>query len=299
MYANIILTLLIAGGLAVWAGIAGRRLQGSPVVPWEPRRPVPWQGFHVLVLVLLYAGLQICVPAMLIAAAEPATKAARDSEETDAQHLVGRLLRDSQSPSVVMICLASAGVAAPFSEEFLFRLLVQGWLEKKDRRLRRRRWVLRRLMPGVIPVVLVAMAFAGIHFRIAEPQVDVSLGARIMLGSALANLVTMIVGVVWLRGDTRATAADLGFVTEKLWPDVRTGLLAYVAIAPILFTLQAGLSWLLPSRIAPDPFSLLPFALLVGFLYYRTHRLVPSIVVHMGLNGTSLLVAWIEATLAR
>jgi len=35
------------------------------------------------------------------------------------------------------------------------------------------------------------------------------------------------------------------------------------------------------------------FALVLGTLYYRTHRLLPLIVLHAALNGTSLLLAWL------
>jgi len=294
-YASIIVMTLIAGGVAVWIGVARRMLRRELVVPWELRRVVPWQGGHVLTLILLYAGLQICMPVLLTYRGERREGAVRQSEQLDTEHLVGRLLRDSHKPLVVLVCLASAGLAAPFSEEFLFRLVLQGWLEKKDR-LFRRRWGFKRLTPGLVPVFLVAVLFAGIHYRGASPQVDVWVGARILLGSVLASVVTLVVGVVWLRLDVGATAADLGFVRRKWAADVRLGLLAYLAISTVLFPSQVVLSRLLPPSIAPDPFALFPFAWLLGFLYYRTHRLIPSIVVHAGLNGTSLLVAWLHAT---
>jgi membrane protease YdiL (CAAX protease family) len=296
---NLIVLLVIAGGLAVWLGVWRRLTKGETVVPWEPRRPVPWQGGHVLVLALLFLGLQISVPAFVRGSSAPrAEAAAHDHGKTDTEHPIGRLLRDSQSPGVFLLCLAAAVMVAPLTEEFLFRLVIQGWLEKRDRLFRRAgggRWP---GMPGAIPVVVVALLFAGIHFRTATPQIDVSIGIRILLGVALANLLTLIVGVAWLRLDAGATAADLGLVPAKLAADVRTGLLGYLAIATIMFPLNAGLSWILPPNIAPDPFSLFPLALMLGFLYYRTHRLAPSIVVHMGLNLTSLLGEWLRATMS-
>ena len=299
MYANLILALVIAGGLAVWFRVARRLINGRTVVPWEPRQPVPWHGGHVLVMVLLFLGLQISVPALLRGSSAPqAEAAAHDDAKTDTEHPVGRLLRDSQSPGVVFLCLAAAVLAAPLTEEFLFRLLMQGWLEKKDRLLRQASSGWWRRVPGAIPVVVVALLFAGIHFRTAAPQIDVAIGARVLLGVALANLLTLIVGVAWLRLDIGATAADLGLVPGKLAADVRTGLLGYLAIATIVFPLNAALSRILPPNIAPDPFSLFPLALMLGFLYYRTHRLAPSIVVHMALNLTSLLGAWLQATMS-
>jgi membrane protease YdiL (CAAX protease family) len=40
------------------------------------------------------------------------------------------------------------------------------------------------------------------------------------------------------------------------------------------------------------PFSLFPLALVLGYLYQRTHRIVPSIVCHALFNATSLLALW-------
>ena len=49
----------------------------------------------------------------------------------------------------------------------------------------------------------------------------------------------------------------------------------------------------LPEYIAPDPFPLFFFAVALGAVYYRTHRIVPVIVLHAVLNGTSLVLAWL------
>jgi membrane protease YdiL (CAAX protease family) len=35
--------------------------------------------------------------------------------------------------------------------------------------------------------------------------------------------------------------------------------------------------------------------LVLGLLYYRTHRIVPSVVLHMSLNLTTLAMAWLAA----
>jgi membrane protease YdiL (CAAX protease family) len=43
--------------------------------------------------------------------------------------------------------------------------------------------------------------------------------------------------------------------------------------------------------VAADPIALFVFALMLGVLYLRTHRIGPSIVAHMGLNLTSLMLA--------
>jgi membrane protease YdiL (CAAX protease family) len=43
-----------------------------------------------------------------------------------------------------------------------------------------------------------------------------------------------------------------------------------------------------------DWIPLFPFALGLGYLYYRTGRLLPSVTVHILLNGTSMLLLWLS-----
>jgi len=99
--------------------------------------------------------------------------------------------------------------------------------------------------------------------------------------------------VVLLRAGFGATVADLGWVREKLLADVGLGLLAFAAVAAPTYAAMFLLGSLLPAYLAPDPFVLFPFALVLGTLYYRTHRIVPAIVLHMSLNATSLAMAWL------
>jgi len=44
----------------------------------------------------------------------------------------------------------------------------------------------------------------------------------------------------------------------------------------------------------PTPVPLFFLALVLGYLYYRTHRVLPCIVMHMCLNGCSMWIAWLE-----
>ena len=46
----------------------------------------------------------------------------------------------------------------------------------------------------------------------------------------------------------------------------------------------------------PDPIPLFFLALALGYLYQRTHRLWPSLVVHATLNSCSLLMLWLQTT---
>jgi membrane protease YdiL (CAAX protease family) len=47
--------------------------------------------------------------------------------------------------------------------------------------------------------------------------------------------------------------------------------------------------------VAPDPVPLFFFALVLGTIYYRTHRILPTIVTHAAFNATTLLVLWVAS----
>jgi len=113
--------------------------------------------------------------------------------------------------------------------------------------------------------------------------------AGVAAGSMLAALAVVVL-FRWLDG---ATAEDFGCVPQTFWPDVRLGLRVFAVVAVPIFALQVTLNALLPANISPDPLTLFPFALVLGWLYWRTRRLAPIVVLHAALNGTSLLLAWL------
>ena len=64
-------------------------------------------------------------------------------------------------------------------------------------------------------------------------------------------------------------------------------LIAFAGLAAPIYGIQVVLLELLPSDFVPDPITLFLFALALGTLYHRTHRVVPAITLHMALNGTT------------
>jgi len=287
------LTMLVAGA-ALWAWIARRLARRQAVLPFQPRRPVPWGGLDLVLVVLFFLVATYWVTAIdgALFGLRPQPAPAVAQSDADANHPLVVLLR--QDPSLVSLawCLAAAVLVAPVAEEILFRLLFQGWLEAVERRLRRLRR-LPRVMPGLLPVLVASVAFALLHYREAEPAVDPRWLLRAMARGMLVYLLTVTFAVALVQQRVGATAADLGFSAARFWPDVRLGLLSFVAICVPVYLLQLTLSAVLPSWLAPDPITMVFFAMALGFLYYRTHRIVPSIVLHMALNGTSLALAWL------
>ena len=307
---SLVTFLALGASLCVWTIAAYRLIRGVSTLAYEPRRRVPWQWIDLLIVFCAYAALGIGVvwlvcltcdlePATLLAVPYasgpeegpgplPATEVA---ESLKRAHPLVVLVYTSRSVWMLLFCCSIAVVAAPIVEEFLFRLLLQGWLEALERRLRRRIAVLKRLIPGMVPVLLVSLLFAKQHVREPSPLGDVELLAlKMVIGTAI-SLLTLAFAVVLIRLRTGATRLDFGLVPARFLGDVRLGLVTFVAVAAPIYLLQAFLAKRLPGLV-PDPITLFFFAVVLGTLYYRTHRIVPSIVLHMALNASSLLMAW-------
>jgi len=283
--------LAVVASLAVWTLLAARAARGRPVMPYEPRSRVPWNGLDVLSIFAFYVLCGACLWYFAnewwsLGDIDP--PAASGTGQADNSHDVVVLLRANPTPGMFLLCGVMVIVVAPIIEEFLCRLLLVGWLEAVENRWRRKMPLLRRSIPGMVPVTLTSLFFAVLHFRLAEEPEDAGVLARKMAVGLVASLLALAFGVCWLRIRSRATLSDLGFDPHRLPADIRLGLLAFLAIAAPIYLLQWLCSAVLPADAAPDPIPLFFFALALGTLYYRTHRIVPAIVLHMALNATAL-----------
>jgi len=292
------LMVLALAGLMVGLVLAVRAYRRAPILPRQPRRPVPWGLPELSMVLVVFLGLQAGVffaAQYLLGPEVTRAPAMYDVDKANAAHLITRLIEHGRSnPVVLLLCGLAAVVAAPIAEEFLYRLLLQGWLERAWEQRRGEMPLLRRLLPGGTgPILLVAVVFARFHFRTPQAPRDPGFTMFMLLGFEAASLATVAFAVALLKTRVGATAADLGWNLRKLPGDIGRGALAFLAIAVPLYGAQVGLASLLPEYLPPDPFTLFPFAVLLGFLYYRTHRLAPSIVLHMSLNATTLLLAWL------
>ncbi|MEN6405398.1 MAG: CPBP family intramembrane glutamic endopeptidase [Thermoguttaceae bacterium] len=270
--------------ISVWMGWAIRWRQGRPAVRYQPRRPVPWTGGELVVVVALYLLLQWLLGA-LGHLALPVEAWQPDAQATSAVHPLAQLAAHGNL-WMLALCFVSAVVVTPLFEELLFRVLFQGWLESLLHG-RRRRW--RRM--GA-PILISSAVFAAMHFRSAGPAMTPQLAAFLFAGDAVVKTLTAGLAVLLVRRATGAEAADLGWSPRDWAGDVRLGLVSLVAVAPLIYALQIGLGLLLPSGVAPDPVPLMFFGIVLGTLWFRTHRLLPLVVLHAAFNAVSLLVAW-------
>jgi membrane protease YdiL (CAAX protease family) len=296
--------LLLALAAACWLSatvgltVAVRLWRGLPVLPYQPRRQVPWQGIDLLAvmvfhLVLGMAAYNIACLAIgpdLVQPIESGDGAREGTEHNIAKMLVGA------EPWLIAIGVFAVVVVTPIAEEFIYRVLLQGWLEAALRRWRRRFRALRwRLLPAVAgPIIISSLLFALLHYRVATPAHHRYYYLGILLAGMATNLLTVTFAAAWTHLRVGATAVDWGWAPQRFWSDARLGAVAFLAISAPLYLTQIGLGLLLPKYLAPDPLTIFLFALLLGTLYHRTHRGVPAMVAHALLNATSLLFLWLQ-----
>jgi len=341
----------LAGALAV-SGMLLSRLaqqysQGQDVVPYRPRRPVPWQGWHVVGVALLFllapSGVhwiwqtaQLPIPVVEVGAEIPKHEKkipfgnptgpdfSGQQPQEDLGHQVEQLLRQTRGMGIWLAVVLVTLVAAPVAEEWLFRAVLQGWLEKLERKaVRAIRWLRRSrasdqgmipldgpmsLYPGEPgrmgwptarwlgwgPVVLSSLVFAGLHFRAAAPPSPPQELLMILLCQGLGNLLCLLAGTVFLMIASGARLADFGLYGAEVPKDIGRGLTAYLlVIGPVYVTMiltKVVLILLGASQIAPDPLPLFVLSLVLGGLYFRTHSLLTCIVLHMVFNATGLAI---------
>ena len=297
-------TVIFLAGLVVWTVVAVLVARGARPLPFVRRRPVPWQAAHVAAISAAYLLVGLLVRWVDVEwfglpvadSAKPATGVARvgQQEVSAREHPLVILLSRSPSLGTLALCFVAAVLVAPVAEEFLFRLVLQGWLEAVETRHGRRLAWLRRLPRGSGPVVLASVVFGAMHYRAGIEEPDPRLIALQMASSAVASVVVLAFGIGLLVCSAKARAADLGFVWRRLPHDMGLGVAVFFGFAAMIYLLRAMLSVRLGENVA-DPLVLFLFAMILGTLYFRTHRLVPSIALHMSLNLTSLTMAWFGA----
>jgi membrane protease YdiL (CAAX protease family) len=163
-------------------------------------------------------------------------------------------LQQSPTTGMLLAGLLMVSVAAPLFEEFAFRLLLQGWLEKWE-----------------------------------DEQV----------GYAGSQRILPVVPTETLESDdsienTEADEAEIIEVTVEepappprgILPDLPHGWLP-ILISGTLFGLAH-----LGNGVSPVPLVL--FGLILGYLYQRTHRLVPSMTAHALFNSYSMAMLWLS-----
>ncbi len=268
--------LLIAGSLLAWGGIVSKLWRREQPVPLVPRLAVPWTGIDMLILALSFLFFEILAGSLahaltggakqsflpLALAIQSGTRIAWfvfavvfliwrgaylddlgwDSThvgkdlatglwlflaasvpvllvqlyftnylEIESKHPLLELTRQRSGLGILVLATIAAVGIAPWFEEFVFRVLLQGWLEGEQVRLRLRRDPDASEVPGFSPLLIAAFLFAAMH-----------------------------------------------------------------------------------AAAGPDPVAIFVLSLFLGYAYRQTHRILPSIVIHAGVNGWTMFNVWVQ-----
>ncbi len=177
---------------------------------------------------------------------------------------------------VPLICFLTGVITAPITEEFIFRVLLQGAAEK-----------IFRVPWGAI--AFSALLFAVIHYRTpfalnSADRLNVILKSIAIV--PLAHLLILLLGVLWLRRVVGATWSELGFCRRGMLRDFGRGVVAFFFLAPIIFLTQSALGALFPDLVT-DPAAILILAIGLGILYRQTGSLSAVVGTHSALNFVS------------
>jgi membrane protease YdiL (CAAX protease family) len=321
---RVIFTFLLPTNITLWILAIRRSLRQQPLVPWSPRRNVPWEFIDLLAVLLAslatVATLQLLVQflleiriekiedmnsqqrmwlifassiglvlASLIVAGLIRWRTSATLEDLGfagghlaedvrvgligfamlilpillvqaafmklfpeaGQHPFVDLIRQSPDRSVMIVILFLAVGIAPISEEFLFRVLLQGWLEK--------------VIPASSSHSLLARSHAAQRSLLADATSDTD--------RPKSTGKPLFFDVLPPAFQVEEEQSPAGQNPVNWWPIVISSF-AFAAMH-----LGHG----------PAPIPLFLLALGLGYLYQRSHRIWPSWIVHVLVNLLAVL----------
>jgi membrane protease YdiL (CAAX protease family) len=202
----------------------------------------------------------------------------------ESKHPLIELFKGTPDAVFFLMLVAAAVIVAPLVEELLFRVLLQGFLEK----LATFRGEFHELFFG-------AAASSDRQPATVPDPIAGSVPFQPHVAPATSNPYQSPAFAPWqppeLPTDAAATASkDIATAAEQ--PELR----GWQAAVPIV--ISSLIFALLHYNHGPDWVPLTLLALGMGFVYQRTHSLLPSLVVHVLLNGFSMWIFWIQVFLA-
>jgi membrane protease YdiL (CAAX protease family) len=187
------------------------------------------------------------------------------------KHPLMELFKASPDPGFFALLFVAAAVVAPIFEEIVFRVILQGFLEKFFSRRH-----------GILELA----------FGISDPPATAVTPTPAPTNSPV---VLHASDSPWQPNPYTASSVIVGEQANTAWLvdlSVQPELLGASAWLPI--GLSAIIFALLHFSHGPDWVALTLLAAGMGYLYQRTHRLVPSLVVHALLNSLSMWGLWLQ-----
>ena len=259
----------------------------------EPEKSsVPWTFLDVALFFALWLGAQVIIGSIVLAAHSTSPSPSQESLAADSdgegyKHPIEQLVQQSKNaPIILLVAFLSVVVVAPLIEEFIFRLLFQGWLEST---------LLQFHVPGAsgVAVVVVSCCFAAIH---AGSGSDLSVQALLSLFMAfiILNLLVFTLGIIYLVRVKNIKLTDYLFGTERFFHPNFFPCAGYCLLVILLcFGLNAALEMAYP-HTNTSPIPIFFFSLALGTLYSKTKNLSYCILLHACLNGMSFAMLWLS-----
>lgn len=197
------------------------------------------------------------------------------ASETDYDHPLITSATQSGTLSSYLMGFFAAAIAAPIAEEFLFRVVLQGWLQAVPFKS-----ISANLIGWPVRLGLGQASNKGESTTVSMPLPEITPFPTAETDSACGHeFDTEPMIVAELSNDVATPSNDLDArepnpLTPPWWPAVVTGILFGLA------HLSYGMSFI--------PLSLL--GILLGFVYRQTHSIWPCIAIHMMLNTLSMLM---------
>jgi len=268
------------------------------LIPFEPRNPVPWSGlelFFFIIFWFLVIGISLGVCRNMQFGShiqERALEADRILELQKEHALTQLIVCGRDNPHIFLVVFLAGVVIIPIGEEFLFRLLLQGSLEKLEGSLRK----FLRVFRGLFTVLCSSVIFALIHWRSTTEERPFQELYDGFLALMIVYIVLIAVIGAYLLLIRGATPGDLGIDWRKIPGDCGLGLGAAALLLPPIYLLNGGLTLLVgDTGYALDPIPLFFFAVGIGILYFRTRRILPCIMLHGIFNGIAVAISHMNA----
>ncbi|MEX0978341.1 MAG: CPBP family intramembrane glutamic endopeptidase [Pirellulales bacterium] len=278
---------LFVGSMLLWAAIIRRLALRQPLVELEPREPVPWTGFDVVLLAMVMLFFEMLALGIVSSAGGPISSdtVASDVAAGEAAISPARLLAASfaRIAWIVFAALYLIFKSGAYVEDLGFDTSRLG----NDARLGGLIFV-----AAIVPVFAVQWFFVyGLGMPSEHPLVKLSQEQPSTTILALATLMAVVVAPLFeefafrvvLQGWLESHQARL---RQRLGGDGQDK----PGFAPLVIT--SVLFALLHFGYGPDPFALFVFSLFLGYAYRQTHRIVPPLVVHACLNGWTMVNLW-------
>ena len=289
----------MASSHCVWAGwtvLAVRLYQRQQPLRYELRREPPWGVWDLLLILILAFGPQLTVASYFQPMLVPSSP--------DPQ-VLKELLRWNSVVSVISIC----GMLTYFQFRPQAGLKDVG-LDVKKFGYQFGIGVACFVLVGPLVFALQAALVVLLEFESKHPLIELIKDDKsaFQMCAFLAVVVAPISEELIFRGFLQGWLERLplfradfdSFLFGRRQTDEESDILFQesqgnshpVALLPIVISsaIFAAMHW----SHGPDPIPLFFLALALGYMYQRTHRLLPCMIVHACLNGTTMLLLWLS-----